>query len=1074
MEQQPSVEELKTLALDYFTKAETSLWNVLPPVVQESPVFLDISRALNVRVETALLLSTIGVLLASLIFLLAVRLAFSGPRFNTIVLLGLCGAGKTSLWYKLRDGSTHGGTVTSMAVNDDKFPLHAELSKNPRARPVHLVDLPGHPRLRSLGAPFLSRTCGIVFLVDALDFTLNIRPNAEYLYELLSSAAVQRRRVPLLLACNKMEKVTAHSVEFIRKQLEKELEKLRSSRHSMASVGSSKDGGSQGLVLKSTGGVFRHIKLCLFLAIMATAQPLEASEEECDRILFGTSAAAYYEQNRVVHSSEYITNSRNIRLYTQSWLPADRKPLALLFFCHGYASSCSWMMQLTAARFASEGFAVFGIDYEGHGKSDGPRCSFRSAEHLVDDCCAYFAAVKAKAEFSGLPSFVYGESLGGAIAMTVALRDPDSWTGLIMVSPMLRIKEELQPSWAALQALRVLATIIPDSALVPTKGDLIHLSFRDPAKLEVAIKNPRRYCVAIPHHAWGIRWCNRSRPPLEATEEELDRILFGTSAAAYYEQNKVVHSSEYITNSRNIRLFTQSWLPADRKPSALLFFCHGYANCCNWLMQLTAVRFASEGFAVFGIDFEGHGKSDGLRCSFRSAEHLVDDCCAYFASVKAKPDFAGLPSFVYGESLGGAIAMTVALRDPDSWTGLIMVSPMLRIKEELQPSWLAQQVLRVLATIIPDSAFVATKGDLIRLSCRDPAKLEVALKNPRRYSGNPRLGVAFELLRFADAVTASIPNLHLPFLIMHGGSDGVTDPDQSRDLHEKAPRPDTAPISSLTCFSTAQSSSNYQATTIIKMEKERENHVYLAKLAEQAERYDEMVSSMKDVAKLDVELSVEERNLLSVGYKNVIGARRASWRIMSSIEQKEENKGNEQNVARIKEYRSKIEAELSDICQDILNIIDSNLIPSSGTGESKVFYYKMKGDYYRYLAEFKTGADRKEAAEQSLKAYEEASKIATVDLAPTHPIRLGLALNFSVFYYEILNSPEKACQLAKQAFDEAIAELDTLSEESYKDSTLIMQLLRDNLTLWTSDLQDEAAAKDEPADEKKDEKPADE
>ncbi|GJP42952.1 hypothetical protein CLOM_g2472 [Closterium sp. NIES-68] len=257
MEQLPSVDELKILALEYLSKAETSLWKVLPPVVQESPVFLDISRALNVRVETALLLSTIGVLLASLIFLLAVRLAFAGPRFNTIVLLGLCGAGKTSLWYKLRDGSTHGGTVTSMAVNDDKFPLHAELSKNPRARPVHLVDAPGHPRLRSLAGPFLSRACGIVFVVDALDFTLNIRPNAEFLYELLSSAAVQRRRVPVLLACNKMEKVTAHSVEFIRKQLEKEIEKLRSSRHSMASVGSSKDGASQGLALKGSGGTFR-------------------------------------------------------------------------------------------------------------------------------------------------------------------------------------------------------------------------------------------------------------------------------------------------------------------------------------------------------------------------------------------------------------------------------------------------------------------------------------------------------------------------------------------------------------------------------------------------------------------------------------------------------------------------------------------------------------------------------------------------------------------------------------------------------------------------------------------------
>ncbi|XP_043707859.1 14-3-3-like protein GF14 iota [Telopea speciosissima] len=235
-------------------------------------------------------------------------------------------------------------------------------------------------------------------------------------------------------------------------------------------------------------------------------------------------------------------------------------------------------------------------------------------------------------------------------------------------------------------------------------------------------------------------------------------------------------------------------------------------------------------------------------------------------------------------------------------------------------------------------------------------------------------------------------------------------------------------------------------------EKERESHVYMAKLAEQAERYDEMVESMKKVAKLDLELTVEERNLLSVGYKNVIGARRASWRIMSSIEQKEESKGNEHNVKLIKSYRQNVEEELSKICNDILTIIDGHLIPSSSSGESTVFYYKMKGDYYRYLAEFKTDQERKESADQSLKGYQAASATASTDLPPTHPIRLGLALNFSVFYDEILNSPERACHLAKQAFDEAIAELDTLSEESYKDSTLIMQLLRDNLTLWTSDL----------------------
>ncbi|XP_077212744.1 14-3-3 protein 1 [Tasmannia lanceolata] len=238
----------------------------------------------------------------------------------------------------------------------------------------------------------------------------------------------------------------------------------------------------------------------------------------------------------------------------------------------------------------------------------------------------------------------------------------------------------------------------------------------------------------------------------------------------------------------------------------------------------------------------------------------------------------------------------------------------------------------------------------------------------------------------------------------------------------------------------------------------RDQYVYLAKLAEQAERYEEMVSFMGKLvveSSCSGELTVEERNLLSVAYKNVIGSRRAAWRIVSSIEQKEEGRKNEEHVALVKDYRALVETELTEVCAGILKILDSHLIPSSNVSESKVFYLKMKGDYHRYLAEFKVGSERKEAAEDTMLAYKAAQDIAAADLAPTHPIRLGLALNFSVFYYEILNSSEKACSMAKQAFEEAIAELDTLGEESYKDSTLIMQLLRDNLTLWTSDVQEQ-------------------
>jgi len=233
------------------------------------------------------------------------------------------------------------------------------------------------------------------------------------------------------------------------------------------------------------------------------------------------------------------------------------------------------------------------------------------------------------------------------------------------------------------------------------------------------------------------------------------------------------------------------------------------------------------------------------------------------------------------------------------------------------------------------------------------------------------------------------------------------------------------------------------------------DNVYMAKLAEQAERYADMVNYMKKVAETTNELSIEERNLLSVAYKNEIGARRASWRIISSIEQKEESKGNTVHVAKIKEYRNTVEKELKDICTDILAVLE-HLFNCAKSAESKVFYSKMKGDYYRYMAEFTTGEERKAASKASNEAYDAALEVAKA-LAATHPIRLGLALNFSVFYYEIMNSPDQACHLAKAAFDEAIAGLEGLTEDSYKDATLILQLLRDNLTLWTSDMSQENA-----------------
>ena len=232
----------------------------------------------------------------------------------------------------------------------------------------------------------------------------------------------------------------------------------------------------------------------------------------------------------------------------------------------------------------------------------------------------------------------------------------------------------------------------------------------------------------------------------------------------------------------------------------------------------------------------------------------------------------------------------------------------------------------------------------------------------------------------------------------------------------------------------------------------RDEHLYMAKITEQTERFEDMIDAMCAVVKANAELSVEERNLLSVAYKNTIGSRRTAWRALSSIEKKEEQKGSK-NLHLLKGYKQKIEHELNKYCNEILDMISKQLIDKAGNAEAKVFYHKMKGDYYRYISEYTSGEENKKAGDNAHEAYKAATSVAESDLKTTHPIRLGLALNYSVFHYEVKNDPSTACQLAKKAFDEAIADIDQIEEEQYKDATTIMQLIRDNLTLWTSEME---------------------
>uniref|UniRef100_A0A2N9IPU2 Signal recognition particle receptor subunit beta n=1 Tax=Fagus sylvatica TaxID=28930 RepID=A0A2N9IPU2_FAGSY len=217
------------------------------------------------------LYAALAVLLFTTLFFLFTRL-FKRAKSDTIVLTGLSGSGKTVLFYQLlefwrvpvrkrkcsvvdkavmlcltwclgnstvvelRDGSSHQGTVTSMEPNEGTFVLHSETTKKGKTKPVHLVDVPGHSRLRPKLDEFLPQAAGIVFVVDALEFLPNCRAASEYLYDILTKASVVKKKIPVLILCNKTDKVTAHTKEFIKKQMEKEVDKLRTSRSAISAA----------------------------------------------------------------------------------------------------------------------------------------------------------------------------------------------------------------------------------------------------------------------------------------------------------------------------------------------------------------------------------------------------------------------------------------------------------------------------------------------------------------------------------------------------------------------------------------------------------------------------------------------------------------------------------------------------------------------------------------------------------------------------------------------------------------------------------------------------------------------
>jgi len=275
----------------------------------------------------------------------------------------------------------------------------------------------------------------------------------------------------------------------------------------------------------------------------------------------------------------------------------------------------------------------------------------------------------------------------------------------------------------------------------------------------------------------------RVRDSLKDIQLNLDHILFKTP------ENGIKTKESFEVNSRGVEIFSKSWLPEASKPRALVCFCHGYGDTCTFFFEGIARRLALSGYGVFAMDYPGFGLSEGLHGYIPSFDLLVQDVIEHYSNIKANPEFSSLPSFLFGQSMGGAVSLKIHLKQPNAWAGAVLLAPMCKIADDLVPPPVLKQILIGLANVLPKHKLVPQK-DLAEAGFRDIRKRDMTPYNMICYSGKPRLRTAVEMLRTTQDIEKQLQEVSLPILILHGEADTVTDPSVSRELYEKAKSPD--------------------------------------------------------------------------------------------------------------------------------------------------------------------------------------------------------------------------------------------------------------------------------------------
>ncbi|XP_024029379.1 caffeoylshikimate esterase isoform X1 [Morus notabilis] len=271
----------------------------------------------------------------------------------------------------------------------------------------------------------------------------------------------------------------------------------------------------------------------------------------------------------------------------------------------------------------------------------------------------------------------------------------------------------------------------------------------------------------------------RAREAFKDIQLGIDHILFKTPT------DGLTMKESYEVNSRGLKIFSKSWLPETSSPKAIVCFCHGYGDTCTFFFEGIARKLASYGFGVFAMDYPGFGLSEGLHCFIPSFDQLVDDVIEHYSKVKENPEFHSLPSFLFGQSMGGAVTLKMHLKQPNAWTGAVLVAPMCKIADDMVPPLLLKQILIGLAKIFPKMKLVPQK-DLAEAAFRDLKKREMTAYNVIAYKDKPRLRTALEMLKTTQEIERWLEQVSLPLLILHGEADIVTDASVSKALYDKA------------------------------------------------------------------------------------------------------------------------------------------------------------------------------------------------------------------------------------------------------------------------------------------------